>query len=244
MRRIRVSEAAKIIGVSPQALRNWDNNGILPAAGTFESSRQRYYYEEQLREFVERNGTDGGVLRDILHDQGFWAAHRESPLASFLKDFNPEEVPLWFVCKVTTTPVAKQETREYFFAKPLREGGERRREAVLAFVAAASCLAGVKGFRYMKTASSWLPDGGIGADYGCGEKIFSEAVSFANGWLGSCARQNASIEGLKTFLAGNAGSDAAGDFLILEGSKISLNRYGYNYRYGTRVEFFAGVPLF
>lgn len=44
-----VQQAAEILGVHPQSLRNWDNKGIFVALRT--PGGQRRYSDEQLKEF-------------------------------------------------------------------------------------------------------------------------------------------------------------------------------------------------
>ena len=49
-----IQEASLIIDVNPQTLRRWDNNKILPARRNSEKGH-RYYYEDDLEEFLSKN---------------------------------------------------------------------------------------------------------------------------------------------------------------------------------------------
>jgi len=50
---ITIKEAAKILGVSPLTLRNWDNNGKFPA-GRHPMSNYRVYTMEDLEKVVKQ----------------------------------------------------------------------------------------------------------------------------------------------------------------------------------------------
>lgn len=54
MRYYKIGEFAKLIGKSPQTLRNWDKSGILNPAIIGEDGR-KLYSKEQLDEFLNRN---------------------------------------------------------------------------------------------------------------------------------------------------------------------------------------------
>jgi len=49
-----IQEASLILNVNPQTLRRWDNNKILPARRNSEKGH-RYYYEDDLEEFLSKN---------------------------------------------------------------------------------------------------------------------------------------------------------------------------------------------
>jgi excisionase family DNA binding protein len=50
---ITIKEAAKILGVSPLTLRNWDNSGRFPA-GRHPISNYRVYKVEDINELIEQ----------------------------------------------------------------------------------------------------------------------------------------------------------------------------------------------
>ncbi len=52
MKVYKVKEFAKLIGVSPQTLRNWDRSGVFKASRT--PTNYRVYTEEQYIEYQKR----------------------------------------------------------------------------------------------------------------------------------------------------------------------------------------------
>lgn len=52
MRYFNITEAAKLLNVHPQSLRNWDNNGSFVAMRT--PGGQRRYSESQIEEFGKK----------------------------------------------------------------------------------------------------------------------------------------------------------------------------------------------
>ena len=52
---ITIKQAAKILGVSPLTLRNWDNSGKFPA-GRHPISNYRVYKIEDIEELISRMG--------------------------------------------------------------------------------------------------------------------------------------------------------------------------------------------
>lgn len=50
VQKMRIGEAAKMLGVTAQTLRNWEKNGRLHAARS--AGKQRYYALEELRKFI------------------------------------------------------------------------------------------------------------------------------------------------------------------------------------------------
>lgn len=56
---ITIKQAAKILGVSPLTLRNWDNSGKFPA-GRHPISNYRVYKVEDIEELIVRMGIKVG----------------------------------------------------------------------------------------------------------------------------------------------------------------------------------------
>ena len=67
-----INEFSKILGVSAQTLRNWDNNGKLHPHHT-SSNGYRYYSHEQLNQVMnvkpnlDREVIEGGKENDKIH---------------------------------------------------------------------------------------------------------------------------------------------------------------------------------
>lgn len=51
---IRISEAARILGVSASSLRNWEKQGVLPVAFRSPKGRDRYFDKELIMEFARK----------------------------------------------------------------------------------------------------------------------------------------------------------------------------------------------
>jgi DNA (cytosine-5)-methyltransferase 1 len=51
---LKIKEAAEILGVNPETLRRWDNDGVLLAVKVSKRGDRRYR-EEDIKKFIEKN---------------------------------------------------------------------------------------------------------------------------------------------------------------------------------------------
>jgi excisionase family DNA binding protein len=55
---IRIKEAAEMLGVNPETLRRWDNEGRLKAV-RLGKRKDRRYKEEDIKKIIENKATSG-----------------------------------------------------------------------------------------------------------------------------------------------------------------------------------------